>query len=191
MVADGVASSYAYHQINPVDRPRVLDTAVRLAGTKWTEAEGPLPDSLPPLTLRRLVTDAARIAAQPPAETAPKEPIDVRARRYAEEESRRERTGTDPTARGEAAAAAARGRQAEAAARDLLARAGLPGGADEVKITTLLLLHREEVTQNDVRLALRAFEDAYARRTRRATESGGTYPWPTTDSVITSLFGPR
>ncbi|MDQ0935222.1 hypothetical protein ABTZ93_39410 [Streptomyces sp. NPDC097941] len=129
---------------------------------------------LVPAAIRQLVTDA----------------IDVINTRHKRAEGRQPLIRPQPwlSLREEEEDAARRERAAEAAP-DLLARAGISAGRDELKIATLLLTRREDATTEQMQQAVKAFKDAYERRVQRYKDTGGQTAWPTADGVILLLFG--
>jgi hypothetical protein len=84
---------------------------------------------------------------------------------------------------------AVRRKPAAAAAPDLLARAGVSAGPNELKIATLLLMRHEQVTTEQMQQSVKAFKDAHERRVQRYRDTGGKTEWPTADLLIQLLFG--
>jgi hypothetical protein len=123
-----------------------------------------------PAAIRELVTDAI--------DACHKHAERVRTRKHKVELSLREANDD-----------AARRKPAAAAAPDLLARAGVSVGRNELKIATLLLMRHEHVTTEQMQQSVRAFKDAYERRVQRYKDTGGKTEWPTADLVIQLLFG--
>ncbi|GAA1414617.1 hypothetical protein GCM10009601_02740 [Streptomyces thermospinosisporus] len=92
------------------------------------------------------------------------------------------------------ARAAEDGRRRERAgqrAPELVARAGLDPEANTVEIGRRVLMREREVTPEQLRRAVRVFEETYEARVRAFSDSGGLMPWPNPRTLIPVLFGPR
>ncbi|MFD7296483.1 hypothetical protein ACFV9W_24615 [Streptomyces sp. NPDC059897] len=175
-------------------RQLVTDVISSIGGIARVDAPAAPSDRVISPAGRRAEQRKARVRAQARDKAWKKEEArKAEQERAREEESERAfqewREGMKDRLQNPAKSPRPRGREeAEEEAPELLARAGLPPGRNELRIAVRLLMRNEEVAPEKMRRVFDSFEGMYENQVRRFKESGGQTPWPSAESLIDKLF---
>lgn len=217
-LTDEVDRRQAAGQLSPLRAAQLLHTAVAEVSRQRSRPDGrpsvpvhvfigellsgtarphPVNPSLPPLdpalpeprrgpdkVRRRKAAERARAREKARAKEQERAALRQRERERAREESYQRLLDR-------AAEQRRRRERAERRAPELVAGAGLDPEANTLEIARQLLTREPEVTPEQLRRAVRVFEETYEARVRAFRDSGGLMPWPNARTLIPVLFGPR